>query len=125
MQQADALHDAWLKAVADNHAKYVAEIAPAVGAIKSLVDAQYGPTSTEFTAFGFTARKKPVLSAKAKAAAVDQSLATRSARHTMGPKQKLGIRGVAAPKAEGAHASAEPNQPAVAPSVTTQHGTSH
>ena len=68
--------------------------------LKAWVVSQFGADSQEAKEFGFLPAKSTPKSAATKAQAVAKSLATRQARHTMGRKQKKGIKGtVVAPAA--------------------------
>jgi len=80
--------------------------------IEAQVKAQYGeaPDADKVLAdFGYAPRKKPTPTAQTKAEAAAKAKATREARHTMGPKAKAKIHGVAPAVV------AEPPQPAVNP----------
>ncbi len=61
--------------------------------LKAWVVNQYGATSKEAHDFGFPPPKKPVRTVSSKATAVERNLATREARHTMGPKKRLEVKG--------------------------------
>jgi hypothetical protein len=88
-------------------------------ALKPWVINEYGATSTAAHDFGFPPRKAPALTAEEKAAAVALGQATRAARHTMGSKQKKGIKGtIVAPTAPAAPATNEASV-AQAPVVST------
>jgi hypothetical protein len=63
-------------------------------ALKPWVVSRFGTGSKEALDFGFAPPKVTVRSPEDKARAVKQAAATREARHTMGPKAKLKIRGV-------------------------------
>jgi hypothetical protein len=84
--------------------------------LRNLVANTYGSSSEAYDDFGFTAPRKGKPSAKTKAAAVDQVLATREARHTMGKKQRLAIRGVVTPQ-DGAAAATAPSSTSATASV--------
>jgi hypothetical protein len=118
MQQADALHTSWLKAVAAYRATYTSQIAPVVVALKSYVATMFGPESVEYAAFGFTV-KQPKRSVVSKVAAVAQNLATRAARHTLGKKQRQGIKGVVQTPATPAVAPASVPASASEPATVT------
>jgi hypothetical protein len=68
----------------------------------------YGKTNPILSQFGFTPAKPPVKSVKVKASAAEKSAATRKARNTMGPKQRLEVT-----------ATATSPEPTVAPPVVT------
>jgi hypothetical protein len=63
-------------------------------ALKPWVVSRFGTGSKEALDFGFAPAKATARSPEDKAKAVKQAAATREARHTMGPKAKLKIRGV-------------------------------
>jgi hypothetical protein len=92
---ADKVRADWLAAVQvqlDSHRK----VAPVLRALKRLVLAQFGDTqdaSSALADFGFTPLKVPAITAGAKATSVEKSRATRTARHTMGSKQKKLVKG--------------------------------
>jgi hypothetical protein len=83
--------------------------------LKTLIVMTYGTKAANVLEdFGFPPAKQPKKAAKVKAVAVDKSLATRAARHTMGKKQKAKIKGVVtAPEAPPS-----PPAPAPAPAVS-------
>ena len=65
-------------------------------ALKAWVRAQFGVESTEAIDFGFPPPRTGVRTVEEKALAVARAKATRKARHTMGKRQKEGIRGTVA-----------------------------
>jgi hypothetical protein len=98
-----------------------------LASLRSFVMLKFGSNAIATLAdFGFQPRKRTVPTVDTKAAAAEKSLATRAARHTMGPKQKAKIKGtvaVIAPAttpAATAPAAASPAAPvAVAPAAVT------
>jgi hypothetical protein len=62
-------------------------------ALKAWVINQFGADSKEAHDFGFPPPKAPVKSVGTKAQALVRSEATRKARHTMGKRQKQGVKG--------------------------------
>lgn len=83
--------------------------------LRAFLQSRFGTKSPELTAFSFAPVKTVTKTAAVKAVAVEKSLATREARHTMGKNQKKAVKGViptpaaavaAAPAA--AHAAAAP-----------------
>ena len=62
-------------------------------ALKGWVVHQFGIGSKEAHDFGFPPPRPPARSVKSKATALERSEATRLARHTMGPRQKEGVKG--------------------------------
>jgi hypothetical protein len=69
-----------------------AEISATAATVSGFVEAIYvafGDDPAALADFGLPARKKPVLSPAEKEAATAKAKATRAARHTMGPKQKV------------------------------------
>jgi hypothetical protein len=78
---------------------------PVLRAIQAQVQSQYGEApnaETVLADFGYTPRKKATKTVETKAAAVAKTLATRTARHTMGSRQKAKVHGTvpAAPAAD-------------------------
>jgi hypothetical protein len=88
---------------------------------KQAVLLMYGSNPAVLSEFGLAAKKKPgPRTVAAKQAAVDQMLATRAARHTMGSRQRKQIKGVVASTSSGAAVST----PSVAPSAAVTVGSS-
>jgi hypothetical protein len=90
--------------------------------LRAWVEATYGLDSQEARDMGFQPAKVGKKSVATKNEAVQQSLATREARHTMGKKQRAHIKGtVVAPTApaEPATHEAPVAQAAVAPQTAT------
>ncbi|HEY8038287.1 MAG TPA: hypothetical protein VIF15_00765 [Polyangiaceae bacterium] len=81
------------------HTAVAAEKAAVAGAnavrkaLKTLVFNAFGPAADAVTDFGFTKPKKATPTVAVKAGAVAKRAATRTARHTMGPKQEAKITG--------------------------------
>jgi hypothetical protein len=89
-----------------------ARVAPVRSGLKQFLQSRYGKNAPELQKFGFTPAKVPQRSVASKAAGIALSEATRTARNTMGKKQRLEVTGtVAAPAAPS---------PAPAPAVTAQ-----
>jgi hypothetical protein len=115
----------WQAAVA-NLGALDAKVTPVLQGLKQYVINTYGATSPVLADFGFTAPKRATQTPEQKAAAVAKRNATRKARHTMGPKAKLKVKGAvdAAAPAEGgtattaAPAAPSPATPPAPPSVT-------
>jgi len=82
--------------------------------LKALVIAAFGSTSPKLADFGFTPRKRTILTPEQKAAAAQKRRATRAARHTLGPKAKLKITG-ANPQGTANGTPAAPTAKAVSP----------
>jgi hypothetical protein len=114
---------AWLDTVTIAKAND-AKVDPVLRAIHAMVQSQYGEAQNAETVladFGYSPRKKVAKSAETKARAAKQSLATREARHTMGPRQRAKVKGVLPDaSAPGATASAGTGSPVV--SGTPDHG---
>ena len=93
-------------------------------AIKALVVSQYGDASPVLAEFGFAPRKLANKTVAEKMVAVERSLATRAARHTMGSKQKASVHGdVSAPAAATSPAPAMVPAPvATNPAPDATHG---
>jgi hypothetical protein len=81
--------------------------------LKQFVIGLFGAEASQLSDFGFTPRKKTVLTPDQKVAAAAKRAATRKARGTVGPKAKLAIKGTVPTTAP-----ATPAAPA-APAVTT------
>jgi hypothetical protein len=64
-------------------------------ALKAYVANRFGADSTEAHAFGYPPPKAKKKTAETKAAAAKKAEATRAARHTMGSKQKVQLKGTA------------------------------
>jgi hypothetical protein len=84
-------------------------------ALKPWVINQYGAGSQQAHDFGFPPPKAPVRTVEEKSQAVARNHATRDARHTMGPKQKKGIKGTTIAPAAPADPAAPVAQAAAAP----------
>ena len=68
--------------------------------------------------FGLTARQKHVATPEQKLAAAAKAKATRAARHTMGSKQKAGVKGTVTPTAPATAApTPSPTPPALVPAA--------
>jgi hypothetical protein len=61
--------------------------------VKSFLRALYGAGNEALADFGMTARPPRKPTVPTKAAAVEKSAATRTARHTLGTRQKAAIHG--------------------------------
>jgi hypothetical protein len=84
-----------------------AKVGPVVKAYRSYLVALFGNAVGTLADFGLTPRKAPApQTAEKKASAVAKRNATRAARHTMGSKQKAGIKGTIAAAAPPATATA-------------------
>lgn len=105
---ADSSKSAWQKAVLSERSARTQAVA-LLRALKAYLLGTYGPAEVGVLAdFGFSAPKPRKVAAKTKAAAVDKTLATRAARHTMGPKQKKQVKGTATPPTSATTASPQP-----------------
>ena len=88
----EAARATWQNAVkADREARTQAKTF--VSSLKQTVLAAFVGQIDALADFGLSPRKAAVVSADAKVAAALKAKATRAARHTMGPKQKAGIKG--------------------------------
>ncbi len=83
--------------------------------LKQYVMGTYGETSPVIADFGFTPPKRVSQTPEQKAAAVAKRAATRQARHTVGKKVKLAIKGTVAPAPTNPAAPANPVAAAVPP----------
>jgi hypothetical protein len=116
LDAADAAKASWkdaLKRVADTNAT----VGPVIRNYRRWVEVTYAGTPSTLADYGMMPPKVPIpLTADEKAAAVQKREATRAARHTMGKRQKKGVKGTVA-----ATASAKPSTATtpVAPSNAT------
>jgi hypothetical protein len=105
-------------------------------AFVAFVKAAYGNKPDVLADFGLHPKARAQLTVEAKTAAVAKRKATRAARHTMGAKQKKGIRGavtgivvapvIAAPAATPPSSPSSPTAPAISTGTTggtTPHAT--
>jgi hypothetical protein len=95
--------------------------------LKSWVDSTYGLNSQAAQDMGFGPRKVGAKTVETKQAAAKQAAATREARHTMGKKQKLKVKGIVPATTEPILAAAPSTAPALpaAPSGTPTNGAPH
>jgi hypothetical protein len=70
-----------------------AQVSAFVSPIKNFVVAAFGERSEASAAFGFEPRKTAYVTVEKRALAVEKTLATRAARHTMGSRQRAQIHG--------------------------------
>lgn len=91
--------------------------------LKQLVIGAFGATSSKLADFGFTPRKKAVLTPEQKVAAAAKRAATRKARGTMGPKAKLGVKGTVTPTPPAT--TATPAAPTVTTATETAPAAAH
>lgn len=136
LQAADAAHATWLKLVADQRAAYTSVIVPLLKALRNYIANVYGTNSETYLAFGFVSPTKAKPSIPTQSAALEQRLATRKARGTLGKRQRLAIKGVvppvtalpvvATPPPASAAPPTAPLPPAASPgSSSGSNGTSH
>jgi hypothetical protein len=85
-------HQAWQEELQNEHATEVS-VRPVRVDVKSALVSRYGKSSKTLLKFGFEPAKQPVRTTKSKTIAVAKTEATRTARGTMGKKQKLAIKG--------------------------------
>jgi hypothetical protein len=90
-----AAQAAWHNAVQSEHAVNT-EIAPLRTAMKAILVARYGKDSQKLQLFGYPPTMPAKKTVAIKGLGVVRAKATRTARHTMGKKQKKGIKGVVA-----------------------------
>ncbi len=93
-EQVEETNRAWRKAVADRDLRRQQD-APVFAALKGYVQATFGKSSQTVAEFGYKPAGAIVKSVESKAAAVGKLRATRTARHTMGSKQRRSIKGTA------------------------------
>jgi hypothetical protein len=70
-----------------------AKLTPVLRALRQYVINVFGEARPVLADFGFAPSKLTTRTPEEKAAAVAKAIATRKARHTMGPKQKKGVKG--------------------------------
>jgi hypothetical protein len=108
---------------ANKHATVVAHTAlgttltPVLRGLRQYVLNAFGETSPVLADFGFTPPKKRTLTPEKKAAAALLAKATRKARHTVGKKQKLAIKGAVSPAAPANPPASASAPTAVAPTA--------
>jgi hypothetical protein len=104
-----ATHAAWSKAVQDER-DAVAAARAMIALLKPYLKVRLGKSNPALQSeFGIEPAKQPHRTVAVKSTAIAKGKATRTARHTMGPKQRKGVTGaVAAPPAP----PAEPAPPA-------------
>jgi hypothetical protein len=81
---------AWLNAAAALQ-EQLAKTDPVFANLQQQLLSTYSPTANELADFGIAPRKRPVLTAEQRLAAVQKRRATRNARHTLGKKQRLDV----------------------------------
>ncbi len=87
-------------------------------AMRRYLEALYGADNQKLQDFGFTPAAAPKTKVAVKAEAQVKAKATRSARHTMGKRQKKDIKGTEpAPQPAPAPANTSPAEPAPAPAT--------
>jgi hypothetical protein len=86
------LRDAWAA-----YRSLSKEIAPIILGFQHVVRNIFGDQSEMLSDFGIAARTRSKPTVETQAAAVQKRLATREARHTLGPKQKAAIKGAPVP----------------------------
>jgi hypothetical protein len=112
VQTATAARSAAVKADRDKRT----QTAPAVKALKRVVQGMFPGSPDILAVFGLQPLKVGTRTVATKAAAVEQTLATRKARHTMGAKQKEGIKGTPPSASTGSEATPAPvTEPVVTP----------
>jgi hypothetical protein len=115
---ANAAQAAW-KQLLDAADAEITAFEPLLKALHRYAEGVFGPTSKLLLDFGFTPQQTAVKTVKVKANAIDKSAATRTARHTMGKKQKAAIHGTVAEPVPTAPSPA----PAVPAAPATTGGT--
>jgi len=110
---ASASEQAFHGAVAAQHAA-IAKGSGLLTDLKTLVKSQLGSSEGVLGEFGFTTPSRQTPDEATKAAAVAKRAATRAARHTLGKRQKLAVKG----DVKGADATPATSAPAPSPAVT-------
>jgi hypothetical protein len=101
----DTARATWQKTVKDARSTR-SQTAALLRALRGYLIATHGVDAVDLLAdFGFVPPKSKKADTKTKAAAVDKTIATRSARHTMGKKQRQQVKGTTAPPEAGKAAS--------------------
>ena len=126
---ADKVHADWLAGVQvqrDSHQK----VGPVLRALKRQVLAKFGDTQdagSTLADFGYAPPKVSTKSVVTKATSADRNRATRAARHTMGSKQKLQVKGTVPAAPEPAAPASPPSPGPVASAARTgsTSGTPH
>jgi len=90
-----------------------ATIVPYLRLLRRAIEAVYGPDDATLLEFGLTPRRVPVRTTESRLAAAKKAVATRLARHTLGPKARKAIKGTV-PEATTTPPS-EPTPPASNP----------
>jgi hypothetical protein len=83
---------AWLNAAAALQ-EQLAKTDPVLASLQQQLLSTYSPTANELADFGIAPRKRPMLTSEQRVEAVQKRRATRQARHTMGKKQRLDVKG--------------------------------
>jgi hypothetical protein len=108
LNSANAAHLAWLAQVKALDETTDTEINPRFVTLHRFLEGRFGMASASLGDFGMKPRKARARTAAQKAATAQKSAATRTARHTLGPRQKAAIHGTAAAPAP---APTEPEAP--------------
>jgi hypothetical protein len=95
LEAADAARAKWLLAVGDQR-KDAGDVRKLMRGLKKLVGATFGEQSAIYADFGYAPPRPGKKTAATKAAAVVKTKATREARHTMGPRQRLSVKAAVA-----------------------------
>jgi hypothetical protein len=90
--QAAATHARWLREVAQERA-LAQELKAEIAVAAHYVTHTFGAASEAYIDFGLAEQRTNAPTVETKALAVEKRAATRAARHTMGPKQRLEIHG--------------------------------
>ena len=118
-----AAQAAWHNAVQSERTVNI-EIAPLRTAMKAILVARYGKDSQKLQLFGYPPAMPAKKSVAIKGLGVVRAKATRTARHTMGKKQKKAIKGVVAapPAPAGGQGVTNPAPNTVAPVAPVNSG---
>jgi hypothetical protein len=112
-------HASWLLAVQEERTAHATAHGVLLG-LKSYLVSQYGKTKVDvLTDFGFTTPKVPRTTPATQVAAAAKAKATRKARGTLGPKQRLAITGAPEPAAAPVPTPAPAPAPVPATGTTT------
>jgi hypothetical protein len=119
-EAATAAKAAAIKADRDKRAAF----ASVVKAYRRMLEGMFSDSPDTLAAFGLAPIKVASKTVAVKSDAIAKSLATREARHTMGPKQKANIHGTPASPSSPSNAENSPTAPATPVTPATTAGPS-
>jgi hypothetical protein len=98
LMSANAAHQAWLAESRELAQLASGELDPMLVNLHNFLVGRFGRGGGTLTDFGMTPRRPRKKTAQQRVAIAQKAAATRTARHTVGPRQKKAIRGVAKTK---------------------------